>query len=86
MRIAGFFIAAEPAPHKGENNQRDTQNAKQRHGFCSHYWEWIYHWEWIYRTIVIRGDPTILRFRTIMRKCRRPKTSVAGRQSSPRSL
>jgi hypothetical protein len=38
MRIAGFFISAEPAPNKGENNQRNSQNAKQRHGFCSHCW------------------------------------------------
>ena len=38
MRIAGFFIAAEPAPNKGGNNQHNNQKAKQRHGFCSHCW------------------------------------------------
>jgi hypothetical protein len=38
MRIAGFFISAEPAPNKGENSQRNSQNAKQRHGLCSHLW------------------------------------------------
>jgi hypothetical protein len=63
MRIAGFFISAEPAPNKGENNQRNSQNAKQGHGFCSHCWGRIE------RDIVIRGDNSmILRFRTIMRK------------------
>jgi hypothetical protein len=25
MRIAGFFISAEPAPNKGENNQRNVK-------------------------------------------------------------